>query len=313
MSDYRKQEDVYNLDGKEEFIDSIDMSQYPPRWWERLFEKSGLLESKLDKDIYNFTTPEILTFYKYLDLNSFESLMIINTNLVKYGNWALNNNLIVDGQNHFLQISNEVLRDCVNETGINKSVISEEQLQKLMGQVNNPLDKFVIYCIWEGIKGKEYSEILELKMSDINTSTREVTLCTGRVIKVSERFIAIAKETDSEVDYLSYGEHPKITPLQPSEYIYKLKHNSKGIYKGRSVYRLITILADDAKISDYVSVNSLFQSGFIYHLNKVAEKNNMSAEEVLNNEEIRKEVVHKYNFNMQVKQRFLLKYRNFLV
>lgn len=221
MSDFYN--DVYNQEGKEIFLDSININKYPFRWWERLFEKTIELEEKNQKDLYNFTTPEILELYKFLDVKSLESLMIYNINLVKYGDWALMNNLSIDGQNHFSEIDNELLADCINPIGVNKSVITEEQLEDILRQLDNAMDKYVFYALWEGIKGKEYSEILELRMVDINEATKEVSLSSGRIIKVSDRFIAIAKEADQQTTYISYsGDKIVKRPLIPANILMAL-------------------------------------------------------------------------------------------
>ena len=312
MSDFYN--DVYNQEGKEIFLDSININKYPFRWWERLFEKTIELEEKNQKDLYNFTTPEILELYKFLDVKSLESLMIYNINLVKYGDWALMNNLSIDGQNHFSEIDNELLADCINPIGVNKSVITEEQLEDILRQLDNAMDKYVFYALWEGIKGKEYSEILELRMVDINEATKEVSLSSGRIIKVSDRFIAIAKEADQQTTYISYsGDKIVKRPLIPANTIYKDKHNSHGADRPRTIYGLVLRSIKKLGLSNYLSINSIYYSGFIYHLNKIATANNITVEQVLANNTLHKEVVYKYNFNISIRKRFLLKYRNFLI
>lgn len=304
---------VYNQDGKEMFLESIELDKYPPRWWERLFEKTIDLEEKFGKDLFGFTTPEIIILYKYLDVFSLESLMVYNLNLIKYGDWALINNLSVDGQNHFAEITNETLASCVNEAGVRKSIITEEQLEEILRQIDNAIDKYMFYALWEGIKGKEYCEILELKLSDINVDTKEVTLCTGRTIKVSQRFISICQEADRQVDYVNYSENKEIVRhLIPSITIYKEKFNSRGIDKPRTLYNTLLRCIKYLGLSNYLSINSIYHSGLIHHLNIIAEKCGMSVEDLLNDPQARKEVVNKYNFNIDARKRFLLKYKNYL-
>ena len=304
---------VYNQDSKEMFLESIELDKYPPRWWERLFEKTVDLEEKYGKDLFGFTTPEIIVLYKYLDAYSLESLMVYNLNLIKYGDWALMNNLSVDGQNHFAEITNESLANCVNEIAVKKSIVDEERLEEILRQIDNAMDKYVFYALWEGIKGKEYCEILELKLSDINVNTKEVVLCTGRTIKVSERFISICQEADKQTDYVSYSDNKEmVRHLIPSDTIFKEKFNSRGIDKPRSLYNTLLRCIKNLGLSNYLSINSIYQSGLIHHFNLVAEKNDMSVEDMLNNPQVRKEVVSKYNFNVDAKKRFLLKYKNYL-
>lgn len=305
---------IFDLESKELFLDYIDTKKYPPGWWEALFRKSNIFEEKYGKDLYNFTTPEIMEFYKFIDCSTLETLMVCNINLIHYGDWALMNNRSIDGQNHFTEIDMELLQSCLNQVGVQNSIITQDDLERIMRELNNALDKYIFYAVWEGIKGREYNEIINLKMSDINPRTNEATLCTGRTIKVSDRFIAIAAEADAQIIYNNYSDSHFIErPLIPSATIYKEKSNSRGIDKPRTVYMTLYRNIKNIGLSNYLTLNSLYQSGLIHYLNKAATANNITVEELLNNAVLRKEVVEKYNFNVNIKKRFLIKYKDFLV
>ena len=184
--------DVYNLETKKRFLNSIDLSQYPPRWWERVFEKSYGFENIRQKDLYSFTVSEILEFYKFLDIGTITPLIVYNSNLIKYAQWALNENLITDGQNHFDELINESLYTCINKSKINASILSHEQFMELIHtKIKNEQDKYVFFCLYEGIKGKDYQEIIDLKLSDIDEKNSVAHLSTGREVYVSQDFINI--------------------------------------------------------------------------------------------------------------------------
>lgn len=303
--------EVYDRDIKEMFIDWIDISKYPPRWWERVFEKTYILENKYGKDLSNFTTEQIIEFYKFLDINSLESLMVYNINLIKYGNWALSQHIIVDGQNHFSEINNEHLAACVNSSELDKSILTYKELRELMGQLYNDQDRFIFFCLFEGIKGKDYSEILTLKMSDINGD--QVCLA-DRTITVNKDFVAIAKEADRETEYITLTQRP--IELIPSLTIYKEKFNSRGIDPGRTIYSTLVRGIKMAGTSSAITTSSIYNSGFIHYLNKLATEEGVSVETLLEDLNCRKMVqpiLDKFKFNINTKKRFVLKYKQYLV
>ena len=47
-------DEIYNKELKERFLNTLDLEQYPPRWWERIFEKSYRFESDKNKDLYEW-------------------------------------------------------------------------------------------------------------------------------------------------------------------------------------------------------------------------------------------------------------------
>lgn len=312
------QNNIYNQETKERFLDSIDLNQYPRRWWERVFEKSYMFEVRNNKDLYSFTTPEILEFYKFLDIRSLTPLIVYNANLVKYGQWALNENMITDGQNHFYEMDNEVLFTCVNQAKLNKSILSYDEFFEIVrDKIVNEQDKFVFLCIFEGIKGRYYQEIVDLKLSDIDKEKSTVKLSSGRTIAVSKEFIDYAERADNEHDYISllgeYGVGNKIIKLIPSSTIYKEKQNSNGRVVNRTVYN--TIVRNIESINDLnstITSKSISDSGMIYYLNRRADEKGTTVAELLKNPETCQDIIDKYNFNIRTRVRWLMQYENFL-
>lgn len=310
MADFRN--DVYNKENKERFLNTINLEQYPPRWWERLFEKSYLLEKMHDKDLYSFTTPEIIEFYKYMDMGSIPSLTVCNLNMIKYAQWAMNEFLINDGQNHFDEINIDILATCVSAKKLNQSIFTYDRFITVVNKLYNYQDKYIFFCLFEGIKGKNYEDIAALKIGDIDEKNLLVHLSSGRDVYVSQEFVNICKEADKETVYYSINtERPR--QLIPSITIFKDKNNvSKGM-TGRNIFRAIerscTYIED---IHGKISAKSIRDSGLIYYLNKRADKLEISVEELLYNPENCQDIIDKYQFNMNNKKMWILQYGEFL-
>lgn len=308
-------EKIYNQEIKERYLTSIDINQYPPRWWERVFEKSYILEQTKDKDLYSFTVPEILEFYKFLDVGTLAPLTIYNTNLIKYAQWALNENLIHDGQNHFDGLDNELLVTCVNTVKTKQSILSYDTFMKIIRQgIINEQDKFVFFCLFEGIKGKDYQDIVDMNISDIDKKNLEVHLGGGRTVSVPQDFIDIAELADKQMVYYGLTEKTMEIKLIPSDKIYKEKNNSQGKDINRSVY--VTVVRNIANLDDLhdvVTAKSLRDSGLIYYLNRRADKLHTTVEELFyTTPEDIQDIIEKYRFNMDIRKRWILQYKEFL-
>ena len=303
---------VYNQEIKDRFIDEIGVDKYPYRWWERVFEKVYKFEEKYQKDFYSFTTNEILEFYKYLNLKSMSSLIVYNANLTHYGAWALQNNMILDGQNHFYEIDSKLLSTCVDKMFIANSVITYEQLIHSFNQFNSHMDKYLVFALFEGIKGKDFSEITDLRIEDIDKENKLAHLSSGRIIPVSNEFINICVLANNEVGYEIGG---KKKTFVDTGYIYKQTNKGKGVKKSQSVYRRIINTLGYLGIDSHVTPNNIMSSGMLHYVRKKAEELGISARDFLNSKEYKDEVdkiFAKYNFNRLVKARFILQYEDFM-
>lgn len=306
----------YNEETKERFLNFIDKSKYPPRWWELLFERTKVTEELKQRDLYDFSTQELMGFYKCLNIADLSSLFIYNNNVTKYENWAFQQNLIADNQVHGTEITIETLNECVSKDRLRKSIITYDQLKSI--RFLNAQDAFLIWCLFEGIKGKNYEDILNLKLKDINVQEKTVKLHSGRTIKVSEDFIYIAIAADAQDEYNELSTTGHVKKLQPSEKIFKEKVNGRGVDVPRAIYANInrTIRRMNGMNSEQ-RAKDLTDSGLIYYLNKRADEYNMSTiqmmyDELTNHSGKCIDIIEKYNFNMRVIKKWTLLYGDFL-
>lgn len=306
--------DIYNKEIKERFLDSINLEQYPVRWWERLFEKTYIFEQSKNKDLYSFTTPEILEFYKFLDVGTLSPLIIYNVNLTTYAQWALNENLILDGQNHFDILTNDILMTCVNKAKLEQSILSYDYFLDIINdKMVNYQDRFIFFCLWEGIKGKDYEDIVNMKLDDIDEKNRIVALTSGRETYVSKEFVDIAKAADKQLEYTGLTDTGHTMLLTPSPTIYKPKSNSRGIDTNRSVYNtILRNIHSIPELSTVVTAKTIRDSGMIYYLNKRADKLGVSVEELIYNLENCRDIIEKYGLNIRTRKRWLLQYSEFI-
>lgn len=176
---------------------------------ENLFVKSAPFEASFGKDISEFTLSEIMEFYKFIDAYSLESLALMNSNYSMYTTWALAETLVTDGQNHFLEVGNDIMTECLNSSLFENTIISREEFERCADTLPNYTDRFALYAIFEGIGGKQFEEITKMRLSDINEN--EVHLCSGRTMTVPTKFVEIAQMAAEEEVYKSYNSERKHT------------------------------------------------------------------------------------------------------
>lgn len=303
--------DYYNQEIKERFLNSINLDKYPPGWWERIFDKTKLFEEKNGYDLYDFSTTDIIEFYKFLEIGNVANLIANNAKLVKYGEWALNEHLISDNQVHFYELDVDVLSECVSKARIYNSILTKEQLKNI--HFMNKQDAFVFWSLFEGIKGKDYEEIINLKMSDIDCVTKRVKLCTGRELMVSDEFINIATAADAETLYTVIHNPDLNIKLIPSLTIYKERQNSRGVNIPRSVYALISRNVQLINgLNNDMSAKSLRDSGLIHYLNERSKEYGVSVKELVYDLNRVEDIFNKYYFNVGVRKKWLMTFEEYL-
>lgn len=308
----------FNQETKDRFLNHIDLSKYPPRWYERVFEKASLLESDKGRDLYDFSTMELLEFYKWLDIGNIASLVVLNSNLGVYTEWALSENLIADNQTHPREITLEVLNTCVSKARINNSILTFETLKNI--RFVNAQDGFVLWCLFEGIKGKEFEDILNIELGDIDVQNKTVKLYSGRTIKVSDEFIYMAIRADVEDEYVGFatGNQNVTFKLIPSDKIFKQKHQSRGIDLRRAVYSTVSRSTRSIPgLNSEQNAKSIRDSGFIHYLNERAKSLEtptvkMLYDELENHSGVCKDIIDKYSFNMNTLKRWAIMYEDYL-
>ena len=306
--------EIYDQPTKDRWLASIDLNQYPPRWWERAFEKTCVFEKMYNKDFHSFTVPDILGFYKFLDVGTLTPLLTYNENFAKYAQWALNEHLIADNFNHFTEIDNDQLYSCLSKDKMSQSILSYDKFNELINiHIINDQDKFVFYCLFEGIKGKDYLDICNMKMEDVDEHELVVHLA-DRDVKVNKRFVEIAKAANAQTTYETLSESNKEVPLLPGATIIKEKYNSRGANISRQIYSTIVRNIDYiSQLSEVVTAKSIRDSGLIYYFNKRADQLNMSVKNMLyDNPQACMDIVDKYQFNLNAKNRWLLQFQDFI-
>lgn len=305
---------MYNAEYKERFIaerkDEVILSK---GYLECQFEKVSSMEEKLEKDVSNFTFYEIIEYYKLLNTYSMIALRVLNSQFSLYTQWCLQHNLVNDGQNHFLELRMEDYDSCLNKGLLDLCIISRKEVLKWVDELQNPRDQFILLGLFEGIKGKDFCELANLKPGDVNGNI--LKLCTGRTINISDKLKYIIEECMSEnIYYSTTGKEKKVMPLIDRGYIIKDYPNTKEdvseFQRGRQIYNAIQRIMQYIGVYPVVSANQIYESGKLDMVKTQAAKHGINCIDYIYSEHII-EVKEKYNCTILAKS-YIMKYKNYL-
>lgn len=301
---------MYNKDIKERYVKfRLDSSTLMEREIIRFFEISRPIEEMFNKDLCNFTNKEIVEFYKFLNVVSLERLQSIHSQYSLYTSWCLNEHLVLDSQNHYLELNVRDLEKLVNKKILHKRIIDRETVLKWAEGLPNARDSFCLLALFEYGKSKDFVDIWNLKISDIHEGYIRLS---NRTVKASKTLINLAINAHENDEY--YGSNGKVYTLKAGSNIYRDFHNTDefvdGYQKGRRIYVGMTRCFKFLGVSDWMNINAVVVSGKLNMIERRAKELGMSAVEFVHSPYL-KEVKEQYGDNKNAKW-YMLKYGDYL-
>lgn len=275
------------------------------------FEKTSLFEEILQKDLSEFTLQEVINMYKTLNFDSFDALIVFNSNMNLYTQYCLDRGLVSNNQNVYKEIDPSMINSCLNQSMIVRQIISRSELLLLFNKLLNARDIFIILAVFEFGKGKKnFEDIVNAYLSDINRNTNTMKLYSGRTVHVSDKLIEIAEESSQAKEYHSLNGRSK--GLINDGTIIKRNINSKSSQEyalGRNVYQSLVRSFSVLGIGQYMTANKLIVSGQIQMIKDESKKLNITPKDYLYTH--KKEIENQYGTSI-VTHNFLLKYSDYL-
>ena len=291
---------MYNQELKERYrIEKESYTTVSAYYFSSLFKKTQPFEEQLNKDISNFTTHEIINMYKTLAIMSLDTIVTMNSNLSMYTQWCIQENLVNDYQNHFLEIDRDMMATFVNKLAMDKKVVSRQQILDWCQQLPNPSDSFCLLGLFEGIRGGGYLELALAKMEDFNDNV--FTAYNGREIKVSSTRIEYAEQSNETLDYQSITNTMtrEVTLIENGrivkDYPNVQRSESLVVLRRRIQSRLARIF-DYMGILDYMNGNDIRMSGVVEMINTRSRELEISGKDYIYGigiEEIKKQYDYK--------------------
>ncbi|OZB98075.1 site-specific integrase [Paenibacillus sp. XY044] len=183
---------LYNEEQKKRYLKGLNENTYTT--YLRVLKRASKLEKRLGKDLYNFNIHEIEDLLSYLAPKTLQSAHGSGSIIQSYIRWAISQDLRDDNLNPLDVLGGlDFYERFVDKT--NKLLITDDELKDIVGDLDNYQDIVIPMALFEGIMGREYSELLNLTLEDINQ--REHTVLLKNELKNGEietRTIKIREE-----------------------------------------------------------------------------------------------------------------------
>ena len=279
------------------------------------FRKSSETEIELNKDLSNWTVYEIIEYYKLLNMTSYESLLCLNSIFSQYTQFCLENSLVKDNQNHYLECTQEILSGCINKAILDKKIVSKEDVLQWLDELPNPKDQFILLSLFEYGKSRDFKDLVYARNEDYDESQGTLKLI-DRTVKISDRLGNIIYNCQKESLYYSIsGNEKKKMPLNDYGFIIKSYPNQNiklsDFQRGRNIYIACQRMFDYLGVGEWMSSNSVAESGKLHMIKERAAELNMTMKQYVYSDYI-KEVELQFGCKI-IKSVYCKKYEEYLV
>lgn len=240
-------------------------------------------EEYMQKDVCEFTEKEILELLRSFNSSSVNSLRVKMSILRTYATWCEVKGLIRNNMNSFENLFGKDIEGCVNKYAKASKLITYEHLLKIINDLPNPVDQFVLLALFEGISGKSNTkEITSLKIKDLHEDYFDLPT---RKIKVTPMLYNIAMEAATTDIYVSLKGKYQEKKLLSCDYVYKPKYNvaDTSNLEEDNILRMQRRLLKIREILDQpeMTISSLYYSGMIHYMGIIAKEKGIDILDVL--------------------------------
>lgn len=272
---------IYNYERKKKFIESYE-GGLGENWLMYLFIATASDEKFLNKDIADFSEREILDTLKGMFSTSVGTLEVRTSVLRTYAAWCECNNLLATNMNCFNSITLDDIKGCVNKEVKEKKYITRERLYKYCDELINPADKFTLLAFYEGLKGKQYSDIAHLTINDLH---KNFFTLEDRNISVPEKLYDYAMQAATTTDYISMKEGTFMTlQLLQCPNVIKPRNNAQNFDDAASTYNCVQKrlwFVKNYLDATELTTNNLFYSGLISYMEEIAKEKKVDILDVI--------------------------------
>jgi integrase len=258
--------EFYNEAIKNKYLDEIE-NEGSRTTISYIFFASKITEEILQKDLYNFTDEEVFLVMQNISPKTLNSARGSINNIRHYISWSIRNGYRENNINALDTIDRSVYSRFIDRSL--KIHFSYEEFLELLSEIKNPQDRSFLFLIFEGVSGKQFSQLRDLKISDVDKDNHKIFIKeTNETVDVSEECIKHIYDAYEQEIYYSYndGEY-KEKELLPSNYLFKnIKAGRTEPYIQVSMavlYNRLNVLKSVLGM-EYLTGNSIKQSGALY-------------------------------------------------
>lgn len=229
----------------------------------------------------NFAKQNNCTIDK-LSLENIENFILINMKTINrssyYTNIRIVNEILNDNENDIVISSKTYVDECVKSK--DEQFFTKKEIQNVCHSLLNFQDKFIVYALWNKIMGKEYKDLLNLKISDVAEDYSYI-MVNGKKVMCDDFMKYIIRGTIKQNEYYKFVNSDDLRSSDSymfnpdSEYLIKVKPtkiNKDGLNPmkpsglQRKLTKLQEIYFDKCREKLILNGVSLLRSGLMYDM-----------------------------------------------
>ncbi|WP_028775655.1 site-specific integrase [Shimazuella kribbensis] len=276
---------LFNPEVKNEFFKSVTNNEGTIKYYSRIFYNTFVYEESLGKDINQFSIEELEKILYDFKANNRHTIESYGRIISSYLNWSMEQGLT--DKNPLRKLSSDDFDKYITDK---EEYITEKQLRRYEEKCANYQDAVIFRLLFEGLSGKQVSEIGNLKVSDCDFEKNSLHLInslevdengypskfTERTIKVSDHAMELIRGAINQKQYIKKNGNMSteasnvrdFTDLVQNDYVVRasITKNSEDINKPTDrfvIYKRIKLIGDDLGIKSFTA-KLIQRSGMIY-------------------------------------------------
>jgi site-specific recombinase XerD len=270
---------IYNKKLKERFL-----KQYPEKtqkFYRYVFSKSFDTEDQLKQDLCKFNNDQLIKCIKSFNNASVQSVYSVISIIRQYLAFCSKEGLITTNINYLDSIGGyKDIKSFLDVQAHQNKYINVMQLHDICDLCLNSQDAIIPALLFEGVKGEQCHEIVNLKIQDCDFLTNQITLTshtnTKRTITATNFTMELILDAYNEKQYVKnngeVGECIMSSPIykiEPNEYILRISARSE-----QGAINPCNIIARINRIktyygNPYLTATNLWISGMIHENIKI--------------------------------------------
>jgi uncharacterized protein with ParB-like and HNH nuclease domain/integrase len=258
---------LFNDTLKEQYLSTFENEQ-SRKTIRYIFYKTYSAEDLLEKDLYNFNSTEISKMLKNMNTLNLSVARSNGRFITKYISWAIDQGYRLDKLNPMKGIDDSYYDDLVDKS--KKVHHSFSEFLELLDGLENSQDQALLFLMWEGVIGEQFSQINKLKYSDVDFKNNTIYVIERDChVAVDVKCIKFLEKTKSDKFYYQYNSNTREftkKELLDSPFVFRNVKSPRGkanqpVNINVFYNRINTI--KDLLDKEYLTPNSLKQSGMI--------------------------------------------------
>lgn len=231
------------------------------------------MEELTGRDLYDFDYEDMKLYLLKKKYGSEVSIQADRSKLKNYIDYAKSiRNFGINKENVFNIISSAEMLEFINrDKATNKYITRDELFEEYLPKLKNAQDKVYWVLAWNGIWGKNYDDMLNLRQDQFNYKEGTITL-HGNIIQLDKLSTEIIDSAIDEMEYMKYGKEGKegergsgaervFDPNNP----YIIKGIGLNPLDSNAIKRRVVVLRREGRIG-HMSVSSVYTSGIAWKL-----------------------------------------------